>query len=45
MDVEAVDADVDTRDQQVDNARLLGRKQLVPQWIETFERIADRLEE
>ena len=41
MDFEAIDAEVDARDQQLDDARLLGREQLVPDRIQRIERLAD----
>src|ERR1700756_2574435 len=38
MDVEAVDADVNPRDQELDDAGLLGGEELVPHRIKAFER-------
>ena len=36
--VKALLADIDTLDQQLDDARLLGREQLVPERVEVLER-------
>ena len=41
VDVEPVGADVDPLDQQLDDARLLGGEQLVPERIEPLQRLAD----
>ena len=35
--VDALRADVDAFDQQLDDARLLGREQLVPEWVEVSQ--------
>ena len=40
-DVDAVRADIDALDQQLDDARLLGREQFVPERIEPLQRLAD----
>ena len=41
--VDAIDADIDALHQQLDNAGLLGRKELVPERIEPVERLAELL--